>query len=290
MRHIRKIQVVGNRSYSIYLPKAWIRDNHLREKETLSIDTVGNKIIITKYEQSNLKESLQKAIVMDNKMPLKEFILLAYVKGVNELEIKIDNPSEKKHELYSALRYTEGFKIISDEKDKIVIKYIYKQTQVSVEDLLKRCLNIINQMLDCLQNKDKKTFDYLEDSLDSLYFVARRMLYQVFFDQEAMEKNKIRDIEDLSAYKTIFKKFEQIGDAICRDKKINKPSIQKITLMIDELNKIFILGKKPTSNSLDSIRNIMAIKTESESEEKIKNLSGDILENKIAIDLNAEYF
>jgi len=194
---------------------------------------------------------------------------------------------DRKHEIYQALRYTEGFKIIGEEKNKITIKYIYKEAQVSVQDLLKRCLNILNQMIDCLEKNDSKTFDYLEDSLDSLYFVARRILYNIFFDQEAMEKNKIKDIEDLSAYKIIFKKFEQIGDAIGRDKKASKTTISRIKAMIEEINNIFILGKKHTSESLE---NISAIKADNDSEKKIKNLSADILENKIAIDLNAEFF
>ena len=284
MKTTRKIQSIGNKSYSISLPKTWVKENGLREKETLSMETNGSKLILTKSH--NEKEKSSETFKIDEIESLGEFILLAYVKGVNEFEL-IGPNSGKKHEIYQKLRYADGFKIITEDKNRILIKYIYDQAQVNINEILKRCLNIINQMIECLEKKDTKTLDYLEDSLDSLYYVSRRILYHTFFDSNAMEKNGVLDIEDISSYKNIFKKLEQIGDALCRSKGKKGEKLKNAAEIIDVLNNVFIIHKKPNE---EDILKLKKIQTESDSEKRIKDLCYDIIENKITIDLNKKFF
>lgn len=286
---IRRIQVVGNRSFAISLPKKWVLENELDKKRNVNINIANNNLILS--SNTNTTDYSKLDVFVEDTSLVTSILLLCYTKGISELILRFESSTkylEAKEELNNILSVLDGFKITDEDNKKIILNSIYEKYDIKISKLAKRMTSILNQMIDCILNNKVKTKLILENELDSLYHLSKRILYICSVDSDVRIKNDILDIEEIFLWRLIFKKIENVGDIIETFKiEKNKREISKLNSLITPLNDLFILNKKITNNQINFLSKQKFIEVELE---KIKNLVIDILNNYLLIKLNFKYF
>lgn len=279
----RKIQIVGNRSFAVSLPKKWVTKNNLERKEVNIIEKEGNLIISSKKIEKNIRT---KYIFIENLQLIPSILLLCYTRAVTEVKLifkdKTDYLSAKPIVL-EILSHLEGFKIINDNSNNnnILINESYNQEKISILDLSKRMVIILNNMVECIISNNLKTKEILENESDSLYHFSKRVLYHY-----TVNSSLNVDTEEIFLWRLIFKKLENIGDILEKTTKkyYIKENIQDV---LDKLNDFIILEKKI---KISEIKKIKEMEFKNLNNNKIKELVIDILNNLLLINLNKVYF
>jgi len=279
----RKIQIVGNRSYSVSLPKKWVIKNNLEKKEVNILEKEGNLIISSKKIEKN---TTTKDIFIENLQLIPSILLLCYTKAVTKVKLIFKNKEDylsAKPIVLEILSYLEGFKIINDNtnNNNMIISESYEKANITIYNLAKRMVIILNNMVDCILNNNNKTKDILENESDSLYHFYKRVLYHHTIDSSLNV-----DTEEIFLWRLIFKKLENIGDIL---EKITKNDYTKENIqdVLNKLNDFIILEKKIR---ISEIKKIKDKEFKNLNNTKIKELVIDIMNNLLLIDLNKTYF
>jgi phosphate uptake regulator len=279
----RKIQIVGNRSYAVSLPKKWVVKNNLEKKEVNIIEKEGDLILSSKKIQKN---SENKDILVEDLELIPSILLLCYSRAISKVKLIFKNKGDylsAKPIVLEILSHLEGFKVINDNNNNnnITISESYEKANISIHDLAKRMVIILNNMVDCILNNNSKTKKVLENESDSLYHFSKRTLYNYANDSILQI-----DIEEIFLWRLIFKKLENIGDILEKTTKESyiKENIQEV---LNKLNDFIILQKKIR---ISEIQKIKEKEFKNLNNNKIKELVIDILNNLLLIDLNKAYF
>jgi len=279
----RKIQIVGNRSYAVSLPKKWVVKNNLEKKEVNIIEKEGDLILSSKKIQKN---SENKDILVEDLELIPSILLLCYSRAISKVKLIFKNKGDylsAKPIVLEILSHLEGFKVINDNNNNnnITISESYEKANISIHDLAKRMVIILNNMVDCILNNNSKTKKVLENESDSLYHFSKRTLYNYANDSILQI-----DIEEIFLWRLIFKKLENIGDILEKTTKESyiKENIQEV---LNKLNDFIIIQKKIR---ISEIQKIKEKEFKNLNNNKIKELVIDILNNLLLIDLNKAYF
>jgi phosphate uptake regulator len=284
----RRIQVVGNRSYAVSLPKKWIKENSLDKNRVVDISQSGNKLIISKNQFHKGKNT--KIIDISDLKLIPSIIILCYTKGVDELTLRFSSTDmllESKPIVLDILSHLDGFKVSEENGHNIVITSFYNKTDITILKISKRMVSIINQMIECIASNNKKTKIILENEMDCLYHLSKRILYICSMDYNTMLENNMTDMEDIFLWRLIFKKMENIADVIEKTSEIKQVNQKEVNILISNLNNLFIMEKKIDYNSISHLENMSIT---SKDLGKIKNLILDVLNNMLLLRLNHLYF
>jgi phosphate uptake regulator len=283
----RKIQVVGNRSYAVSLPKKWVIKNNLEKKEVNILERGGNLILSSKKISQSTST---KEIIIEDLELIPSILLLCYTRAVAKVKLIFKTREDylcAKPIVLEILSHLEGFKIINDNNNNnnILISESYEKTNISINDLARRMVIILNNMVDCILANNIKTKKILENESDSLYHFSKRILY-FYSNKLNIGDNKNCDLEEIFLWRLIFKKLENIGDIL---ENTNKEAYtkEKIHEILNKLNDYIILQKKI---KISAIQKLKDIEFKSLNNNKIKELVIDILNNLLLIDLNKTYF
>jgi phosphate uptake regulator len=289
----RRIQRVGDRSYAISLPKDWITNNKLKNKDLLFIEqTNNNELIIRKsnFESLNKREIVVNLEEITN---IKEFIVFCYIRNVDKIKILTKKTNyEKNGSIRKTLHYLEGYDITYEDEKVIEISFLFNDININLNNIMHRMIYLLKFMTTSLINQDKNIED-TEKSVDRLYHLSKRILFACITNQKLRLENKIKSREDLFFLKDIVKKIESIGDILysMREMKIT----EKDNELINEIIKLFenMLDKKNIDEiklGLSNIKILTKDKEVSYKSHRIQELCKDAMENFMSIQFNNTYF
>lgn len=291
----RRIQLVGNRSYSVSLPKNWVIQNNLKEKNNVFIETTKNNDLLihaTSNENPN-NSSLQ--VNIRNINNIAEFIVFSYVKNLNSLIINAEKFSYKTIKtIRFVLKHLEGYDIIYEDEKKIEISFLFNEINTNIPKILQRMKYLLKLEIESFENNDVETLDETENTIDRLYHLAERILFSCIRDSNLRKENNIHFDEDIFFYRSIVKKVENIGDNIYKFKFSKMDSIDK--KIIERHIKFLDLAITDNCEISTLKENLLKIKPNTKTcNEKpilrrIHHLCQDVIENSISLELNKIYF
>jgi len=241
--HSRKIQLVGKRSYTVSLPKEWIIRNSLKQGNLLFLEDFNNNIIVSKGEKKE-KEIIVE-ISLDEIKDIEHFIGFCYLKNVEKIIILFDRKDKEKLEtIRKILQKFEGYKIIDESQTKVEIAFFFKDIGVNLNDIIRRMIFIIGEMANGLNKKDKSFIIEMENTLDSLNFLSRRIIFSSLNNHNAFESSY--NLEDKFFYLSLTRRLERIGDLIYeyKDKPFSKEDVDLIIEILGFLDNFFYLKKR----------------------------------------------
>lgn len=290
----RKIQLVGNRSYSVSLPKEWVVNNKLKNKDSVFIEQTGNNELIIKKSDFIKIEKKEITIDLEEVRNINEFIVFCYVKNIDKIRIlKKKHEYEKIITVRKILGYLEGYDITSEDEKSIEISFLFNDININLNNIMRRMIYLLKFMITSLMNKDIKSVEETETSTDKLYHLSKRILFACMNSQKLRRENNIKNQEDLFFLKDIVKKIESIGDNlnIMKDLKIMPKDFETINRMIEILEMMLEIKK------IDEAKNLLNnLKIQTKDKEilykiqRIQELCRDAMENFISIKYNDEYF
>ncbi|MFP4524535.1 MAG: hypothetical protein ACLFO2_04475 [Candidatus Woesearchaeota archaeon] len=251
---IRKLQIVGNRSYSISLPKGWVLQNNLKPKDNIYIsEEANNTLCITASEGT--QENHNYTFKLDNISHVKEFVRFCYEKNIKNIRFFWDTHQPKKiNAVKDILRYLDGYDLVQEGEGFLEIAFLFNEFNITLNKLLNRTIYLLTTQFESIMNGSEEDIRENEISIDKIYLLAKRIIFASIRNQKLRTENKITYDEEIFSYKNIFKKLENIADVLyeMRDKKFNEKDMAKLKQVVEHLKTTIVKRKIPESESIFS--------------------------------------
>jgi phosphate uptake regulator len=267
MEH-RRVQKTGGSSFIISLPKEWIVEHKIKEKDTLGIVSQpdGNLLVIPKIESEELAKEIEIDVDEFNDVNfLFRALIGAYIMGYSKKTIKSSSRFEPaiRDCISNFTQIAIGPEIIEETNNIIVIKDTLNPKEMPFEKTIRRMYILAGGMhedaLNALASKDIKLAEDVikkDDEIDRLHWLIGRQSHIILRDIILSQKMGIT-LEDAYHYHQISRFLERIGDHAVKISRnvlniINQEIDKEIIQNISRANKI---SMELLDNSMDAWRN-----------------------------------
>lgn len=219
----RRIQSVGGGSYTVSLPKEWIRRVGLSKgSEVLMVVEPDNSIRIVPSEKSvGVKDSITIRVSGSDFWHTVRLIVSYYMAGVNTINILIDKPepnfTRELREFVS--KRLMGVEVVEESSHQLTLQSIVDTTALTLPKSLNKLSKTVGYMLEdvtsAIETNDPNTLlDVVarDDVVDKFYVYIARQLTLVLRGRLPLESIGIGSLAEASLYKMVAKTFERIGD------------------------------------------------------------------------------
>jgi len=217
--HRRKIQLIAGTTYSISLPKEWVRENKLKEKDEVLIYEKSDRSLVLLSERMEKKDIGEVKIDVDEYpgMDLAQILFPLYYMGVEKIILvsKKEIPKAVKSNVRKTLQYMSGTEMTYEDKKKIEIQVLLDKSRINVHQILYRINLIIDASIQNLLGKlDISEIRINEDEVDRLYQLIAKIIPLSLKDTDVLHSSKINSEVLITSYLLIAKKLENIQDNV----------------------------------------------------------------------------
>ncbi len=217
--HTRRIQLIAGTTYSVSLPKAWVKENGLSRKSEIQITKTAesNLLISTKSAQKSDPKSIELPIE-DYGDNIESVIMACYYKGYENIRIiskKSDSLGTQGMTIKRMINYMSGTEISHESNNLIEIRNLLDKTKVDVRQSLYRMAFIIRSSFEMLRENDHT--EQLEDNeieIDRLNHLITKICSISMYDMKVLTTSRINSIESIPSFLIVAKRLEKIGDSI----------------------------------------------------------------------------
>ena len=245
----RKLQIVGKRSYTITLPKSWVNENKLGPHDSIIIEQTANNELLIKAGKESTPRPTKVTVQLEDIKGIERFLRFCYMKNIDTITIfsKHFDPHSVR-EIKKAIKRIEGYGVTGESPTSMEISFLYHDIDVRIERIVRRTLYMLNVMLESLRIKDYETLDEIEDTVDGLYLLAKRVLLRCLNSSKVREDNQLTSHESILFLWLCFKKMENIADTLhdLRDTTLSTAEDQFIQRLLKIMEKAFY---HPSSSS-----------------------------------------
>lgn len=294
---VRKLQKVGNRSYSLCLPKTWVKSHGLKEKDGVFIEVNRKNELIVKTGDKTSKRPSHISADISKISDIMEFLVFCYVRNVDKVTLHTANAGYKKvSQVKSMIKYLDGYDITSEDENMIEITFLFKDVNINLDNIRRRMIYLISNMVKSIEMGENENLEEIETNIDRLYHLSKRIMFSCIGNMQAKEENGVNSDEDLFFLNLIFKKMENMADSIysLREAKLSQKEIDDMKKMIDLINGLFNMSEK-TEKVKDVLFDMLKRYSSARGNagttiHKIADLCKDITENVISLRFDLDYF
>jgi len=245
----RKIQLIAGTTYSVSLPKEWVKKNNLKEKQEINLQEINDGTII--LSPDSIKEMRINEISLDIRDYLEnidQILYALYYLGIEKIEIysKENMSKEIKAKIRKTFSHMSGSEISYEDEKKIVLRILIDKTKINLKQVIHRITLVLDLSIqNLLEGPDKREIKINEDEIDRLYHLATKIITIALIDYNILHSSEIHNVLFIPSYFLICKKLENIGDNINHlsthiiSHKINiKPYEEYLQFFREELNRI----------------------------------------------------
>ena len=158
----RKIQLIAGSTYSVSLPKEWVLQNNLKEKEEVYITKKSDRSLVIFPELSEKvgQRDTFEFVIEDYKVDLTQILFVLYYLGFENITItsKKELTTEHRSKTKKALRHMVGTEIFFEDKNRIELKVLLDKSKVDINQLFYRTFLLISSSLDLIHDKKKSLY------------------------------------------------------------------------------------------------------------------------------------
>ncbi|MBU2640130.1 MAG: AbrB/MazE/SpoVT family DNA-binding domain-containing protein [Nanoarchaeota archaeon] len=262
--HKRKIQLIAGTTYTISLPKEWVRKNNLKEKNEILIHEKNDRTLVISPHSIEGKKLNEISLNIDEYASNIDQVLFAvYYLGIENITLfsKKEITKDVKVKIRKTITHMSGTEIGYEDKQKITIKVLLDKSKVDITQVFYRISLIIESSIsNILEQLDINEIRINENEIDRLYHLIAKIVSLSLIDSNILYSSKIRNVSLIPAYFLIGKKLENIGDNInhlseyLHKSKINFENKKEILNFIKiELNKSIIYFMSKPSKTFEKI-------------------------------------
>ncbi|MBI4450727.1 hypothetical protein HY642_02015 [Candidatus Woesearchaeota archaeon] len=215
---VRKLVQSGPSSFTVALPRTWIRSRKLSKGDLLGVEALPDKVIITPASlQHKRDEGTDVTIVVDNKefRTVQRDIRAAYLTARRiiltgrSLPEKLDLLRKEANELVA-------LEVVDESRTTLVLRNFVNLGDVSVPNLLRRVDNIVRSMLldmpSCLDKPElAQAVKERDFSVNRLGYLILKCMKTALHDPQALEDLQLTPA-DIIMYWELNVQIEKIGD------------------------------------------------------------------------------
>ena len=264
---IRKVQVTGGSSFTITLPKEWIRKMNIRKNDTLGLISQpdGNLLITPNTSQEHVQKVKEIHVdqIKDTNYLFRQLIG-AYIMGFNLF--KVISSGKITAQVRDCVTYFTqtaiGPEIIEETLNVITIKDLLNPMEMPFEKSIRRINILVSTMHeDVITALEKSDLELANDvisrdrEINRRHWLIARQSNMVFQDIILAQKMGVT-LEDANHYYLISRHLERIGDHAVRiANNIAKLIEKKIdSNIIEHLSKASSFSLDILNDSLDALR------------------------------------
>lgn len=215
----RKIQLIAGVTYSISLPKAWVKKNNLKDKHELTIreESDGSLIVSPSGEVSATKIDTFEVNIDTYTEDVSQILFVLYYMGVENITLfsKKEMTFELKARVKDTLTDMIGTEIVYEDQQRIKIRVLLDKSKVDINQLFYRISLLINGSIDLMfKDFNVKEITRNEEEIDRLYHLIAKIIFLSQFNTDILLSSNIKKTYYLTSYLLIGKKLENIGDSL----------------------------------------------------------------------------
>lgn len=246
----RTIQKTGGASYTITLPKEWIKKLGLSEKDKLEIfQQKKNQLGIRPHTQRQLPKSSIFINRLNNKQIAREIIAL-YLTGINEINLYAEPITYEQRALVRDLSYLLiGFELFDVTTNSMIFKNVSNNV-ISTAEYISKMITIMLSMFADMQtavltNNKALARDVIERDIeiDRIQLIISRKFNIVLYTLLPIEDSD-SNLAQTHCYEHIAIRLERISDHIVRmASAVTNPQINSSLILTkpekDRISKLF---------------------------------------------------
>jgi phosphate uptake regulator len=270
----RKIQLIAGTTYSVSLPKEWIKKNNLKEKNEILIFEKNDRSLVISPHEVKQKELKEISLNVDDYVENIDQILFAiYYLGIETITLfsKTELTKDIKAKIRKTLTHMSGTEINYEDKQKIVIKVLLDKSKVDAIQVLYRISLIIESSItNMLETLDIDEIRINENEIDRLYHLMAKIVSLSLVDSNILHSSKIMNISLIPSFFLISKRLENLGD------NINHLSeyIKRNKILAEQYKEILQFVKKELTRNIKYLLNPYQKVFEKISEKELKKIMG----------------
>ena len=159
---LRKLIGFGKATFSITLPKRWVKENALRKGDLILVQEKGPEKLEISPKLTEQQELIKEVTLSVNDKTLKELereLITAYINDYSIINL-IGNLQGKVGEIRNLLNELIGLEIMEVSNNKIIAKVFSDVTNTHVSNIIRRISLITKTMFEELQNLFDGNCDY----------------------------------------------------------------------------------------------------------------------------------
>lgn len=139
----RKINKVGNSTLTVSLPNQWIKNNNLRQGDSLNYKISGKEIIYSNSKIINKPLKTEITITTNDFYSIRSILGGLYRAGFEEIIINFEN-NEILLEIHKALEYIMGYEYFEVNNKQGIIKNVVSDIKMNITDGIQKIRHLIN--------------------------------------------------------------------------------------------------------------------------------------------------
>ncbi|MBN2422894.1 hypothetical protein JXB41_06720 [Candidatus Woesearchaeota archaeon] len=217
--HTRKLQLIAGTTYTVSLPKEWIKKNRLtKNNEILIAEKSDGSLIVNPFMiRSGKTGDTFNLNIDDYREDIGQILFSLFYLGYENINIisKSKIPHNIKSIIKSVQRNMAGTEIIYEDPFMIKFKVLLDKSKIDINQLYYRISLLINSSIEnLLNNLTMNEINRNEEDIDRLYHLIAKIIQLSHLSPDILLSSKINNIYFLSSYLLIAKKLENIGDSL----------------------------------------------------------------------------
>ncbi|MEM0146232.1 MAG: phosphate uptake regulator PhoU [Conexivisphaerales archaeon] len=220
----RKIQKVGNGSYSFVIPKSWIKRNGVKPQDIITVEEMDYALVIRPAMSRPAMSNLSIDIFTDNAnldLTIRE-VLSAYLDGCTLVNIQSKEqlvPDFIQKLRQSVIELTIGLEVVDESRTGITLQEIVSKPVMNFNGIANRMYRITLDMLKVSiravlerSEEDAESVIRTDVDVDKFYLYGIRTLNMTINDRVLMKEIGVERPEEALIMKSILKSIERIAD------------------------------------------------------------------------------
>ncbi len=222
---VRKIQLTGGSTYTVSLPKKWVKELDLGAGDEMIIEEQKSSLLLSPagLDEEESSETEIEVSAEESCDAIKRKILSLYLVGYNVIKIRSSDQrlkARRRNAIKELVRKKlVGTEIISESIDEIILQTLLSYSQLSAKDALRRMHRVASSMqenaITSLEENDKelaKEVIELDDEVDRFQMYLIREIKAAFQDPTLVEEIGLRTLRECLGYRLVSKHVERVGD------------------------------------------------------------------------------
>lgn len=225
---LRKLQMTGGASFTVSLPKSWIKEQHLKVGDVVAVmPRPDSSLTIVPHQKVALGREKGSEVVLtaaedqDKEQLLRTFVA-QYLAGYEV--IRIIFPAKSKPDLRTYLkeqarRMFVGAEIIEESKDGLIVQCLSTYGDLPAPKVISRMSLIARLMfrdaVEALKNRDKALAEEVikrDEEVDRFYLFLIRQLTMAVLNRSIIQQIGLEDPRDCLVFRVVSKSLERIAD------------------------------------------------------------------------------
>src|SRR5881628_1588322 len=225
---LRKLQMTGGASYTVSLPKDWVKEQGLKAGDVVAVmPRSDSSLTLMPHEKLPTGQSKGAEVTVspqrdqDREQVLRT-ILAQYLAGYDI--IRVSFPASSKPDLRTFLRESArkmfvGSEIIEESKDELIVQCLSSYGDLPTPKIVSRMSLIGKLMLrdgvESLRSKDHALAEEVikrDEEIDRFYLFIVRQLTMAVLSRSLIQEIGLSDPRDCLVYRVVSKSLERIAD------------------------------------------------------------------------------